>query len=233
VKAATLARLLEARAAERPIALLTQLPEGAQAWVEEDAHGGELALDPELLAQARAHLRTERSASLEIDARRIFVHAFLPPPELVIVGAVHVAQALARMARLADYRVRVIDPRARFAENEAFQDIEVSVQWPDEALAQRAAHSRLALVTLTHDPKLDDPALAWALRGPAFYIGALGSRKTHEGRLARLARLGFSAEELSRIHGPVGLAIGAASPAEIALSILAQITQARRVARPR
>ncbi len=228
MKATTLDRLLEAQHAQRPIALLTQLRGGAQAWVEESAHGGELAPDPALLAEARAHLRGERSATLESTAGRVFVHVFAPPPHVILVGAVHIAQPLTQMARLAGYRVTVIDPRAGFAEHLAFEDCEVIVEWPDEALARLTAHARVALVSLTHDPKLDDPALVWALRSPAFYIGALGSRKTHEARRARLARHGFTSEELARVHGPVGLAIGALSPAEIAVSILAQLIQARR-----
>ena len=140
------------------------------------------------------------------------------------VGAVHIAQPLARMAALAGYLVTVVDPRTAFASDERFPGVEVSTDWPDEALEKLQLNRRTAVVTLTHDPKLDDPALATALRSDVFYIGALGSKRTHAGRLKRLGELGFGEKDFARIHGPVGLDIGAVSPSEIAISILAQIT---------
>ena len=154
---------------------------------------------------------------------------FNPPLDLVIVGAVHIGQRLAQMAALAGYAVRVIDPRSAFATPERFPDAALMQDWPDEALARSPLGSRSALVALTHDPKVDDPALIAALRSNCFYIGALGSKKNHAGRLARLRQHGFSDSDLARIRGPVGLAIGARSPAEIAISILAEMTQTLRM----
>ncbi len=151
-----------------------------------------------------------------------------PPLDMVIVGAVHIAQALAPMAALAQYRVRIIDPRTAFATDARFPGVTLSHDWADEALANVPLGPRSALIALMHDPKLDDPALSAALRSPCFYIGALGSKKTHAGRLARLKAQGFTDEELKRIHGPIGLDIGAKTPAEIAVSILAEMTMRLR-----
>jgi len=151
---------------------------------------------------------------------------------MLIVGAVHIAQPLARMAGLAGYKVSVVDPRGAFATEERFPGVEVSDEWPDEAMERLAPDSRTAVVTLTHDPKLDDAALEVALKSDAFYIGSLGSRKTHLARTHRLARLGFDDAAIARVRGPVGLAIGARAPAEIAVSILAQVIEARRKPAP-
>ncbi|UCF48893.1 MAG: XdhC family protein [Myxococcales bacterium] len=147
---------------------------------------------------------------------------------MVVVGAVHIAQPLSTMAALAGYEVTVIDPRESFAAADRFPGVTLNLQWPDEALQSLKLDARCAVVTLTHDPKLDDPALQMALRSDAFFIGSLGSRKTHASRLRRLAKAGFSEPDLERINGPVGLHIGARSPAEIAVSVLAQITQTLR-----
>jgi xanthine dehydrogenase accessory factor len=155
-----------------------------------------------------------------------------PPRKLALVGAVHIAQALVPMAVAAGYDVTVIDPRSAFAAESRFPGVTMTHEWPGAALAAFAPDRRSAVITLTHDPKLDDPALAAALRSDAFYIGALGSRKTHAARLSRLREQGFGDPELARIHGPVGLSIGAVSPAEIAVSILAELTQALRGAAP-
>ena len=230
MKRALLERLLAERAAKHPVALVTEIPGGAQALVTEDALEGELSLDEAALAQIRPMLRRDQSGTVEIEGRRLFVQCTNPPPRLLIVGAVHIAQALAPMASLAGYGVTVIDPRRAFATDSRFPGIEMRGEWPDEAMAGLVPDRRTAVVTLTHDPKLDDPALQTALRSPAFYIGALGSKKTHAARQGRLARAGFSPEEIARINGPVGLSIGALSPAEIAVSILAQITAVRRAA---
>ena len=143
---------------------------------------------------------------------------------MVLVGAVHIAQPLSRLASVAGYDVTVVDPRQSFATEERFPGITIVDEWPDDGLNSLDLDRRTAVVTLTHDPKLDDPALGVAIRSPAFYIGSLGSRKTHAGRVERLTEEGFSAAEISRIHGPVGLDVGAVSPAEIAVSILAQVT---------
>ena len=230
MKRALLERLLAERAAKHPVALVTEIPGGAQALVTEDALEGELSLDEAALAQIRPMLRRDKSGMIEVGSRRLFVQSNSPPPRLLIVGAVHIAQALAPMASLAGYGVTVIDPRRAFATDSRFPGIDMRGDWPDEAMAELAPDRRTAVVTLTHDPKLDDPALQTALRSPAFYIGALGSKKTHAARQGRLARAGFSPEEIARINGPVGLSIGALSPAEIAVSILAQITAVRRAA---
>ena len=230
MKRALLDILLAERAAKHPVALVTEIPGGAQALVTEDALEGELSLDEAALAQIRPMLRRDQSGTVEMEGRRLFVQCSNPPPRLLIVGAVHIAQALAPMASLAGYGVTVIDPRRAFATDSRFPGIDMRGDWPDEAMAELAPDRRTAVVTLTHDPKLDDPALQTALRSPAFYIGALGSKKTHAARQGRLVRAGFSPEEIARINGPVGLSIGALSPAEIAVSILAQITAVRRAA---
>jgi xanthine dehydrogenase accessory factor len=153
---------------------------------------------------------------------------FNPPLRLVVVGAVHIAQTLVPMAGLAGYDVTVVDPRRAFASDARFPGVDVRQDWPDEALEALEPDARTAVVTLTHDPKLDDPALDVALRSDAFYIGALGSKRTHAGRRERLTELGHDARALDRIHGPAGLAIGAVSPAEIALSVMAEMTQVLR-----
>ncbi len=154
-----------------------------------------------------------------------FIHNFLTPLRLVIIGAVHIAQYLAKLAQLTGYEVTIIDPRQAFANPERFPNVRILTDWPDEALEKIGINSRTAIAILTHDPKLDDPALLTALNSGAFYIGALGSLKTHKSRLDRLIKAGFSKEALARIHGPVGLYIGAKTPAEISISIMAQITE--------
>lgn len=197
------------------------------------ASGEERLIDPfsdetPLGLAARAAARADTSGEVEIDGRTWFLEVHNPPLELVLVGAVHIAQPLAKMARLAGYAVRVIDPRAAFATEARFPGVRLHQGWPDEILAAFPLGSRSALVVLAHDPKIDDPALEAALASPAFYVGALGSKKTHAARLERLSARGFGPATLARIRGPVGLAIGARSPAEIALSILAQMTQTLR-----
>jgi xanthine dehydrogenase accessory factor len=177
---------------------------------------------------ARAAARADTSSEVEIEDRIWFLEVHNPALELVLVGAVHIAQPLAAMAGLAGYVVRVIDPRAAFATEARFPGVAVLQGWPDEILSRFPLGNRSALVVLAHDPKIDDPALEAALVSPAFYIGALGSKKTHAARLERFSGRGFDPAALARIRGPVGLAIGARSPAEIALSILAQMTQTLR-----
>jgi xanthine dehydrogenase accessory factor len=229
MKAALLDRLLADRAANIPVVLVTELGSGHQAIVHDDgAASGELALDEASLAEVRRALRSDQSGILEAGGGTLFAHVHNPPPRLLLVGAVHISQALAPMAAMAGYGVSVIDPRRAFATDDRFPGISMRGDWPDEAMAALKPDHRTAVVTLTHDPKLDDPALQAALRSPAFYIGALGSRKTHGARLERLATAGFTPTEVARIHGPVGLSIGALSPAEIAVSVLAQITAVRR-----
>jgi xanthine dehydrogenase accessory factor len=231
MKSAILDRLLADRAAKVPVALVTELASGGQAIVHETgAPMGDVAIGEAELAEIRLALKREDSGILEAGGGRLFAHIHSPPPRLLLVGAVHISQALAPMAALAGYGVSVIDPRRAFATDERFPGIAMRGEWPDEAMADLKPDRRTAVVTLTHDPKLDDPALQAALRSPAFYIGALGSKKTHAARLQRLAAAGFTPAETARIHGPVGLSIGALSPAEIAVSVLAQITAVRRSA---
>ena len=160
---------------------------------------------------------------------RAFIQIFNPALRLIVIGAVHIAQALAPMASLAGYHVTVVDPRRAFATDSRFPDVAMNGDWPDEAMTELAPDRRTAVVALTHDPKLDDPALDVALRSEAFYIAALGSRRTHAGRLERLQALGHEPATLARIHGPAGLDIGAVSPAEIAISVMAEMTRALRV----
>jgi xanthine dehydrogenase accessory factor len=198
------------RAAARAVALETDLETGRVAVVTHP--------------EAQACLRADTPALRE--AR--FILPLNPPLRLVVVGAVHIAQALVPMAQLAGYAVTVVDPREGFARADRLPGVALCHEWPDEALAALVPDARTAVVTLTHDPKLDDPALQVALRSPAFYVGSLGSKKTHARRLERLAALGLDEATLARIHGPVGLGIGARAPAEIAISILAQMTEVLR-----
>ncbi|MBM3585568.1 MAG: xanthine dehydrogenase [Alphaproteobacteria bacterium] len=220
-------RVQAVRAAGRPVAIATWLAGGRQV-VWEPAMAG---LDTAVVAEIERAVDDDVSRTVTVGGEEIFLHVFSPPLRLIVVGAVHIAQPLARMAVLAGYGVTLVDPRRSFADAQRFPDVTVSTDWPDDALETLAPDRRTAVVTLTHDPKIDDPALAVALRSPAFYIGALGSRRTHANRLQRLGALGFDAGAMARIHGPVGLDIGALSPAEIALSIMAQITQVRRLAK--
>jgi xanthine dehydrogenase accessory factor len=212
----------------RSIALATDLASGRQLLVREDGAEGELELDAAALTAVREALRGDRNRALDTSAGRVFVEVFSPPRRCFVVGAVHIAQPLVHMLKLADYGVTVIDPRGSFATEARFPGVELTQEWPDEALERLQPDRRTAVVTLTHDPKLDDPALAVALRSDCFYIGALGSKRTHAARCSRLIELGFGDAELSRIHGPIGLAIGAVSPAEVAVSIVAQMTQILR-----
>jgi xanthine dehydrogenase accessory factor len=228
VKQAILERLLEARAAKRPVAHLRWLEPGREALVVagEAVEGGALP-EAVLKAVADAH-RRDKGTTVETDDGPLFIQVFNPPLRLIVVGAVHIAQALVPMASLVAYDVTVVDPRRSFASDARFPGVTVRTDWPDEALDELKPDARTAVVTLTHDPKLDDPALDLALRSEAFYIAALGSRRTHAGRLERLTALGHDQVALARIHGPAGLDIGAVSPAEIALSVMAEMTRVLR-----
>ncbi|HEY4943533.1 MAG TPA: XdhC family protein [Rhizomicrobium sp.] len=191
--------------------------------------GEELLIDPALdtspLGEAAAGAaRADTSGPAHIEGRNWFLSVFNPPLDLAIVGAVHVAQPLSIMAQQAGYRVRIVDPRTAFATAARFPGIRLSHEWADEAFAKEPLGPRSAVIFLTHDPKLDDPGLIAALKSNCFYIGALGSKKTQAARQARMKAEGFGDSELARIHGPVGLDIGARSPAEIAISILAEMT---------
>ena len=225
MKPGVLARLVTAHAARRPVALVTRLSEGTQVLIDADDAIGELELDTAQHDALRTRLASGQSGPLDA-AGDIFARIYAPAPRLVIVGAVHIAQALAPMATMAGYEVTIIDPRSAFATAQRFPGIVMNDGWPDEAMTRLAPDTQTAVVTLTHDPKLDDPALAAALVSPAFYIGALGSRRTHEKRLARLRDRGLEAQ-LDRIHAPVGLDLGGRFPTEIAVAILAEIIRVR------
>ncbi|WP_439597886.1 XdhC family protein [Falsiroseomonas sp.] len=218
-----LARLTAARAAKRPVALLTRLDSGAQLLFPDDQ------VPEALAAEAAAALRADKARNVEQDGAAWFIQPQNPPLRLIVVGAVHIAQALVPMAARLGYAVTVVDPRRAFATEERLgAEVAISSDWPDEAMTALAPDTRTAVVTLTHDPKLDDPALEVALRSPAFYIGCLGSRRTHAKRLERLREAGLSEAELGKIHAPVGLDIGAVTAPEIAVSILAEIVASRR-----
>lgn len=218
----TIARLRELRGQGKPAVLVTRLHDGAQALIHDQAVEGELALSPERVEQARARVRTDLSGNLDDD---LFARVYNPPLRLLIVGAVHIAQALARVAETTGFEAVVIDPRTAFAAGERFAGARLVAEWPDKALEKLVPDSRTAVVTLTHDPKLDEPALIRALQSDAFYIGSLGSRKTHAARLSRLKAEGIAEAALARIHAPVGLPLGGRRPAEIAVSIMAEIIQ--------
>lgn len=221
MRAADLATLNRARAERRAAALVTPLDgRPGRLVMREDA-----AADP-LAAEILPRLASGRSGRVEDAAGEAFIRVYSPEPRLVIIGAVHVSQALAPMARIAGFAVTIVDPRTAFATEERFAGTTLIAEWPEpEVLALDEA---CAVATLTHDPKIDDPALITALRADAFYIGALGSKKTHARRVERLTEAGFGADAIGRIHAPIGLAIGAASPAEIAVAVLAEVVAALR-----
>jgi xanthine dehydrogenase accessory factor len=212
----------------RSVVLATELKEGRQLLLDRGRFEGDLGLDEAGRGAMQEALRADRNRTLDTPQGRVFVEVFSPPRRCFVVGAVHISQPLVQMLTLADYQPIVIDPRQSFATEARFPGVELSTDWPDEALEQFKPDHRSAVVTLTHDPKLDDPALAVALRSDCFYIGALGSRRTHASRCSRLTEMGFTEAELSRIHGPIGLRIGAVSPAEIAISILGEMTEVLR-----
>jgi len=220
--------VIAANAGGRSVALATELKTGAQLFLDGERVEGELALDDASLDAARQALQTDRNTTLETPQGRVFVQVFSPPRRCFVIGAVHIAQPLVPMLIAADYKPIVIDPRGAWATEARFPGVELSSEWPDEALERLKPDRASAVVALTHDPKIDDPGLATALRSDAFYIGALGSRRTHAKRLERLRELGFGDNQLARIHAPIGLNIGAVSQAEIAVSILGQMTQVLR-----
>lgn len=222
MKRETLKSLTTARAKGQGVVLATRLDTGEERVIAPSA-----AADALTQAASRAVTR-DQSASVDIDGATWFLNVFNSPPKLYIVGAVHIAQPLSQMGALAGFDVTIIDPRTAFATNERFPNLHLIAAWPDEALADLPLDARTAVVTLTHDPKLDDPALIAALRSGAIYVGALGSKKTHAARTARLKTAGFDDAAIARIRGPVGLDIGAVSPAEIAVSIMAQIVETFR-----
>ena len=218
MKRETLLALNEARRAGKAILRATDIATGEERLIDPYTDKSGLGV-----AAAEA-ARADASGTVEIDGRSWFLSVYNPPLDLAIVGAVHIAQPLSSMAAMAGYNVRIIDPRTTFAAPERFPGMRLSHDWADEALTKEPLTQRSAIVLLTHDPKLDDPGLIAALRSDCFYIGALGSKKTQASRRARMADAGFDENTLTRIRGPVGLNIGARSPAEIAISILAEMT---------
>ena len=207
------------RAARRAAVVVTDVATGKQRLVK----AAEVARDP-LKEEIEKHIRRGKSGMVEMPAGKAFLTVHVPPPQLVITGAVHISQALAPIARLLGYDVTIVDPRTAFASIERFPDVKVIAEWPDIALPPLGIDRYTAFVALTHDPKIDDPALTHALARDCFYIGALGSKKTHARRIERLKAQGLSDGTLARIHAPIGLAIGAVSPSEIAVAIMGEIT---------
>jgi xanthine dehydrogenase accessory factor len=227
MKIETLAALQQARAKRNAVTLATRLSDAAEGLVYLDKVEGQLGSDEAIVSAARRAMLIGRSETVDIAGQKVFLNVYVPPPRLIIVGAVHIAQTLAPMATMLEFDVTVVDPRGAWATSARFPGVKVIKEWADEAFQEMGLDVSTAVVTLTHDPKLDDPALESALKSDAFYIGALGSRKTHAKRKERLAEVGITEEMFSRVQGPVGLNIGAKSPAEIAVSILGQIIEVR------
>lgn len=219
---------LTASRSGKAAALVTNLKSGQQSLVQGAEITGDLSVSDVIAAGIRRAWDRDENDTVMTGDGKIFIEIFNPRLRMLIVGAVHIAQPLARMAALTGYLVTIVDPRSAFASAERFPDVTLNGEWPDDAMKQLKPDRRTAIVTLTHDPKLDDPALAEALRSDAFYVGALGSRKTHARRCERLKEAGFTEEQMARIHGPIGLKIGAISPAEIAVSVMAEVTQVLR-----
>jgi xanthine dehydrogenase accessory factor len=224
VKLETLREVNAERAARRPVILITDTADGQQRLIK----AKDMPTDP-LRAELEKQLRMGKSGMIEAGDKKLFLNVYAPTARLVIVGAVHISQALAPLARSLDYDVTVVDPRTAFASPERFPDVPLIAEWPDVALPPLDIDHYTAFVALTHDPKIDDPALLHALARGCFYIGALGSRKTHARRVDRLKAQGAKDSDIARIHAPIGLPIGAVSPSEIAVSIMAEITAQLRL----
>ncbi|QEL21207.1 XdhC family protein [Bosea sp. F3-2] len=218
-----LATLNSEREARRATVLVTDIASGAQRLVKQAAIAGDPLAEP-----LERQLRMGKSGMIEVEGVQYFLTVQAPHPRIVVTGAVHISQAMAPMAKTLDLDLVIIDPRTAFATPERFPESELLAEWPDEAIGRIGLDSYTAFVALTHDPKIDDPGLEAALRSDCFYVGALGSRKTHGRRVERLTAAGFDAATIERIHAPIGLDIGAVSPAEIALAILAEIVSTLR-----
>jgi len=224
VKIEILRELNAERAARRPVIIVTDTADGTQRLVKEK----DIAADP-LRAELAKQLRMGKSGNVEVAGKKLFLNVYAPTAKLVIVGAVHISQALAPLASALDYDVTIVDPRTAFASPERFPDVPLIAEWPDVALPPLNIDHYTAFVAVTHDPKIDDPALLHAFAKDCFYIGALGSRKTHAKRAERLRAQGASEADIARIHAPIGLDIGAVSPSEIAVAIMAEITAVLRL----
>ena len=222
MKVATLRAINEARRKRAGVIHATWIDSG-ESWLI----GHEDSPDAALAGEIGEAFRLDQSRTVEVAGRELFLHVFNPPVRLIIVGAVHVAQPLALLARTTGFDPVIVDPRRAWADSRRFPDVPLIEAWPDDALAELQPDHRTAVVALTHDPRIDDPALIAALGSPAFYVGALGSRRSHRRRLERLADEGLDGLAMARIKGPVGLDIGARSAEEIALSIMAEVVAAR------
>ena len=224
MKDETLSLILSEKNNRNTIIVATEINSGEQIIINEK---NDTDINNKILIAAKNNIIQGKSEILEIESNKWFLNITLPPLRLITVGAVHIAQPLAEIATISGYEVIIIDPRAAFANNQRFPDIKIINEWPEVALNELGIDIRTAVVTLTHDPKLDDSALNAALKSKAFYIGSLGSKKTHKARVQRLKIANFSDDEINRIHGPIGLAIGAKSPQEIAISIISEIITIR------
>ena len=224
MKDETLNLILSEKNNRNTIIVATEINSGKQIIINEK---NDTDINNKILIAAKNNIIQGKSEVLEIESNKWFINITLPPLRLITVGAVHIAQPLAEIATISGYEVIIIDPRAAFANTQRFPDIKIINEWPEVALNELAIDNRTAVVTLTHDPKLDDSALNAALKSKAFYIGSLGSKKTHKARVQRLKIANFSEDEINRIHGPIGLAIGAKSPQEIAISIISEIITIR------
>jgi len=234
VRSETLQSLLTAREAGVAVVLATDLVTGDESVIRpldtaRSATHAAAMHSEELRAAAATALETDRSSVWDMEGGRVFLHVYNTPVRVIVVGAVHIAQPLSSMVRDAGFGITVVDPRAAFITEERFPGVVLEQAWPAEALTKLGLDHRTAVVTVTHDPKLDDPALQAALQSSAFYIGALGSRRTHAKRVARLTAAGFGTSDIARIHAPVGLDIGSRTPGEIAASVLAEIVKVLRV----
>ena len=225
MKAHTLDRLAALSAAKTSHARVVRVSDGRETLVRPDRVEGDMDAPSAIIQEARTALTQDRSRLFAHGSEQYFIHVYNPPRRMIVVGAVHISQPLVQMARLAAFDVTIVDPRGAFATEDRFPGVKLMDDWPDDAMASLGLDNRTAVVTLTHDPKIDDPALIAALRSNVFYIGALGGRKTHGSRTERLKQAGFDDRDIARIHGPIGLDLGGRAPAEIACAILAEVIQ--------
>ena len=231
MKRELLGALVAARQRKEPAVLVRGLTTGKHCVLTRQDNLGDIDdIDPVVVATARAALDSDGARTIEAAGERYLVQTLANAARLLIVGAVHIAQSLIPMAMQVGYEIILIDPRTAFANPERFPNIRIDIRWPHEAMPDFELDARTAIVALSHDPKIDEPALQAAMDSKVFYIGALGSKGNHAKRLERLAASGYSEEQLSRIHGPIGLPLGGRSPPEIAVAILAQVIQSRHQA---
>lgn len=225
-----LGELIAARRHKQPVVLVRGVTSGKQCVISEQESFGDVAdIDPAIVEAARASLHLDGARTIDAGGERYLLQTLARAPRMIIVGAVHIAQSLIPMAEHVGYDVVLVDPRTAFANTQRFPNTEIDNRWPVEAMSDLELDVRTAIVALSHDPKIDEPALQAAMDSPVFYIGALGSKANHAKRLERLAANGYSKEQLSRVHGPIGLPLGGRSPADIAVSILAQVVQQRNL----